>query len=196
MCSAVSPLPGSRVLIAVEPGNSYWKDMAASVRFELGKALLALGQNEEAAQQVAAGCSAAAALNARDPTVARWRSLRTTCFAARSRLALASGNAQDALTLAEQAIASARAERSGDPTADRYKLAGTYRLAGDARARLADRKGATAAWQAGIGQLPQNMTESPSEMNERAELLERLGRRAEAQPIAARLAAMGFRSAT
>ena len=183
-------------LIAVEPGNSYWKDMTASVRLELGKALLTLGQNQEAAEQVAAGCSAAAALHAQDPTVARWRGLRTTCLAARSRLALASGSERDALALAKQAIASARAERSGDPAADRYKLASMYRLAGDAHARLGDSKDAAAAWLAGIRQLPQNMTESPSEMNERAELLKRLGRRAEAKPIAARLAAMGFKSAT
>ncbi len=181
-------------LLAVEPDNSMWKDLAASVRLDLAKNLIARGSREEAAQETAIGCEAAAALRARGGDVARWRALQTTCLEIQSRQALASGAAAQALTLAERALVAVRAERSGDPIADLYRVAAVYRLLGDARRRIGDHKGATASWSAGLKQLPANVTERPLEMSERAELLGRVGRSGEARPLAERLSAMGYRN--
>ncbi|HEY4071330.1 MAG TPA: toll/interleukin-1 receptor domain-containing protein [Sphingomicrobium sp.] len=183
-------------LISIEPSNSMWRDVAGNVHLELARALLALNLHDEAAQETAAGCDVAAKLQARDPGVARWRSLQTMCFALRSRLALADGANGPALSFAERSLNSARSERSGDPIADRYTRAGAYRLLGDARKRSGDSESAKQAWTAGIAQLPQSGAENPLEMNQRAELLKRLGRTGEAAPVAARLSTMGFRSAT
>ena len=183
-------------LIAVEPGNSRWKDTAATVRLELAKNLLAAGRREEAEQETATACQIAAALRVRDPSVARWRALQTTCLTMRSRLALGSGDTGQAMALAERALAAARSENSEDPVTDHYRVAAASRLLGDVRRRTGDPEGAKAAWSAGLAQLPPNVTERPWEMNERAELLRRLGRAKDARPLTDRLAAMGYHSVT
>lgn len=180
-------------LIAIEPNNSKWRDMATSVRLELAKNLLTLGRRDEAAQEAASACQAAGALPAHDSKVARWRTLQTTCLAIQSRLALAAGADSQALSFAERSLGSARAERSGDAISDRFSVAAASRLLGDVRQRIGDTEGARAAWSAGLAQLPQESTEVPWEMRERVELLRRLGRSGEAAPIAARLAAIGYR---
>ena len=61
---------------------------------------------------------------------------------------------------------------------------------------MRDPDGARTAWSAGLAQVPPNVTERPWEMSERAELLKRAGRGVEAEPLVARLAAMGYRSIT
>lgn len=183
-------------LIAVEPDNSGWKNMAAAVRLDLADNLLSSGRHDEAAREIAVACAVAAAFGASDPKVASWRALHTTCLDRRSRLALASGATPQALALAEQALASARSERSADPITDRYRIAAQARLLGDLRRRAGDGDGAKAAWSAAIEQLPRSVTERPWEMNERAELLQRLGRTDERRPIAERLRAMGYKSIT
>ena len=183
-------------LIIVEPGNSNWRDMAAAVRLELAKNLLALGRNEEAAREIREGCAVAASLRRRDPSAARWRALRTSCLDRQARLALATGEHEQALAKAEQTLAAAQLERSDDRVTDRYRVAATYRLLGDIRRLAGNQAGATEAWSNGLAQLPANVTERPWEMNERAALLGRLGRADEARPLRQRLSAMGFKSVT
>jgi tetratricopeptide (TPR) repeat protein len=183
-------------LIAIEPNNSMWRDVAGNVHLELAKNLVALRRNAEAAGEATAACEVAARLEAREPDVARWRSLQTMCLAMRSRLALAASANAQALNLAERSLNSARTERSGDSVSDHYTVAGAYRLLGDVRKRMGDAAGAREAWLGGFAQVQQSTSESPIEMNERAGLLRRLGRTAEADPITARLTAIGFHSAT
>ena len=181
-------------LLAVEGANSNWRDFAANVRLTMARNLLALGQLDQAASNVAAGCGAAAALQARDAKVARWRKLQTDCIAMRSRVALAAGEAEQAAILGARALAAARAEHGDNPIADRYRIAAAARWLGDVRRRGGDGAGAREAWSDGIGQLPSATNETPWEMNERAELLRRLGHKDKALPIDARLSAIGFRN--
>ena len=179
-------------LIAIEPDNSFWKGLAAPVRLDLARSLIALQKIEEASREAAAGCGAEAALRARDSSVARWRRLQTSCLETRSRLALAAADFAQARTLAERALASARSERSGDPIEDRYVIAAAQRLLGDALQRGGDEQGAQGAWSAALAQLPANVNERPWELNERAELLRRVGRMQQAQPLLARLKSIGY----
>ena len=179
-------------LISVEPDNSGWKEMAASVRLELATSLLGMGRRAEAEQEAAAGCDMVAALRAKDANVSRWRMLSTDCLALRTRLALAAGANAPALGLAEQSLAASRQERSSDPVSDRYNVAAAYRLLGDVRRSLGEKDAAMAAWSAGLAALPTNIPERPWELNERAVILQRLGRSDEARPLRQRLAAIGF----
>jgi tetratricopeptide (TPR) repeat protein len=183
-------------LISIEPDNSKWRDSAVAVQLELARNLLAVGQREEAAQQISAACQVTIAQRARNPGVARWRMLQTNCLDKQARLALASGATAEALAFAERALASARTESNEDPVTDRYHIAASSRLLGDIRRRAGDEQGAAAAWSAGLAQLPPNVAERPSEMEEHAQLLRRLGRGDEARPLADRLAAMGFKNVT
>ena len=120
--------------------------------------------------------------------------MTTICSMLRSRLALANGDGKQALAFAEQALASVRDEHSEDPIGDRYRVALTYLLLGDVQKSGGDGEAATAAWNAGLGQLPRGAAEWPLQMSEHAELLQRLGRSAEAAPIVERLNRMGYRS--
>jgi tetratricopeptide (TPR) repeat protein len=186
-------LASANSLIAIEPNNMHWRDLAANTELELARNLLATGNIAQAAQETSAACAVAGTLRARSANVARWQILHTMCLQLRARLALASSAGAQALMFANQALASARAERSGDAVMDRYRVAASFRLLGDVRRRAGDMKGAMAAWSAGLGQLPQNVTEQPLEMNERAELLGRAGRGSEAASIRSRLNAIGYR---
>jgi hypothetical protein len=112
----------------------------------------------------------------------------------RSRIADASGAPTDAVRFALQAVASAQTEQSGDPILDRYRVAAAYRLLGDVRRHAGDRDGASAAWTQGLAQLPSQVTERPVETFERAGLLQRLGRNAEAASLTADLARLGYHS--
>lgn len=179
-------------LIPIEPENVLWKGLAAQARLQLAQTLLALGRTAEAATESRLGCRVAGQVHDRDQGKS-WRHLQTNCLTLRSKLALQSGAADEALGLAELALASARAERSEDPTRVRYRIAAAYRQIGDIRRHMGERRAATAAWAAGLSQLPSNVPERPAEMHERGEILKRLDRGAEATTIDLKLAKIGFR---
>lgn len=179
-------------LIPIEPDNAIWKSYAVAARLELARTLISLGRMSLAAIETNAGCSMNAQLRALDKKAASWRSAQTVCLANRSRLALAAGKLQEALSLAEQALESAKNEHSVDPIKDRYSIAGAFRLAGDVHSRMGNAREARAAWGAGLSQLPREFEERPVEKNVRAELLERLGKVAEARLLRKQLTEVGF----
>ncbi|HVM22938.1 MAG TPA: toll/interleukin-1 receptor domain-containing protein [Sphingomicrobium sp.] len=179
-------------LIAIEPRNDVWKRFAANARIELGKTLLVAGQREEATQQIGAGCALVAAAPA--GSAAQWGSSRTQCLSARARISLASGRQGEALNLARQAVAAAQNEQSSDRIANLFSRAAAYRLLGDVLLANGDPGSARRAWSSGLGLVPSQVRERPSEMFEHAELLRRLGRTAEAQALDGRLSRMGYKS--
>ena len=181
-------------LLPVEPDNVVWIGFAASARLQLARALLAERRFAEASEQARLGCALATQMRERNANLARARTLQASCLAVRAEIALKSGATAAALALAEQAVTAAQAQRSGDAVMDRYTLAAAYRLLGDVRRRMGDGAGASGAWAVGLAQLPGNVSERPWEMNERSELLRRLGRADEVRPLAARLTAIGYRS--
>lgn len=179
-------------LLAVEPDNSLWMEFAANTRLDLAQHLLRSGDRSGSEAQARIGCRLADALIARDPTVLPWMAARRDCLLVEGQLAARSGNSRRALALAGAALDSAQREAGGARAAHSYAIAMTGRIVGDIRRSAGDGAGAAAAWNAGLDRLPRNVAERPSEMSERARLLERLGRGAEARPIRARLRSMGF----
>jgi len=179
-------------LIPVEPDNIIWQGFAAQAGLELGDTLTALGQDLEARVRVHEGCRRAARVLATNVRTG-WPRLRTQCLAARSQLAIRDGQTAEATALADQALASAQTGRSEDSMKDRYSIAAAYRLLGDAQRAGGDANESRTSWLRGFTQLPVGATERPFEMGERAELLQRLGRNAEARRLTDRLVAMGFK---
>ena len=186
-------LAESDKLIPREPDNSKWLDAAAKTRLSLAEALLDDRQIAEAASQTEAGCRLFEGLLAKDRSVAPWRAGLRDCHAMRARIALAAGATDEALRHAGQALDAAESVKSSDSVGDRYMLAKVQLLVGDIHRKAGDGLSARSAWQAGLRALPVGVQERPGEMADRAELLRRLGRAAEAEPLAARLSAMGFR---
>ena len=180
-------------LLPREPDNSKWLGAAARTRLNLAEVLLSARQEAEAASQAEAGCRLFDGLLAKDRSVAQWRAGLRDCHAMRARIALASGANEEALRHAGQALDAAESVKSSDSVGDRYMLASVQLLIGDIHRRSGDSLSARSAWQAGLTSLPAGVQERPGEMADHADLLRRLGRTAEAQPLAGRLAAMGFR---
>ena len=180
-------------LTGIEPENKLWKRYAAASRLELGRTLLGAGRAGEAAAAANAGCGLVAAIQGADRNAGKWRKLQTDCLTIRGRLALQNGSAGEATALAREAVAVAR-QGTGDPTSDPFVLGGANRLLGDALNRGGNSSAAQAAWTAGLSALPANVAEQPWETHEREQLLKRLGRDAEARPLAAKLRAIGYRS--
>lgn len=175
-------------LIPIEPGNSLWKSYAANAHLHLADTLLGLGRRDEAAAQTTAGCALVERMQA-----GRSANSKPVCLTLRCRLALDSGATAQAMQFARQALASAQAGRNDDPVKDKYRVAAAHRLLGDVRQRMGDSDGARISWSNAFSVLPQNVPELPTEMDERATILQRLGRSAEAQQISSRLSAMGYR---
>jgi len=150
-------------------------------------------QIAEAASQTEAGCRLFEGLLAKDRSVAPWRAGLRDCHAMRARIALATGVTDEALRHAGQALDAAESVKSSDSVGDRYMLVRVQLLVGDIHRKAGDGLSARSAWQGGLRALPMGVQERPGEMADRAELLRRLGRAAEAEPLAARLSAMGFR---
>jgi tetratricopeptide (TPR) repeat protein len=178
-------------LIPIEPANTFWQSLAAGARLDLARSLLLFGHRDEAAQETANACSIVAAIRPADLVTAR----QTACVTMRARLALQSGANGEAVALAERALVSARKVHSDDPLKDRYTAAAIYLLMGDARRNAGDAEGARAAWSNALAALPEGVPETAFEMDEHAAILERLERRAEAQPLRAKLASIGYQSA-
>jgi tetratricopeptide (TPR) repeat protein len=108
-------------------------------------------------------------------------------------LALASGGKPEALSLARQALDIARSIRSTDSAGSAYMVAKSYRLEGDVQRLLGNPEAAGAAWAQALSALPSPPAENPPEMSERQLILQRLGRTAEAQQLARRISAIGYR---
>ncbi|HJU77522.1 MAG TPA: hypothetical protein VJ597_06315, partial [Sphingomicrobium sp.] len=180
-------------LTPIEPDNSKWLAFAAKAKNNLAEFLLLTGSSAEAVQQNEAACSIAERLLAKDGNVPDWRATLRECWIIRAQIALAEGRQADAVRSAERAVAVAKTVKGIDSGADSYALGKTFRLLGDAQRAARNREGAVAAWQAALAALPRGIAERPSEMRERAEILQRIGQSAEAKVLLNRLAGMGFR---
>lgn len=179
-------------LIPLEPKNALWMEIGFDAHLALANYQLQIGQTGAAAVQADAACGAIRALLAKDPAAPRWRARLGACNGTQAGIALAAGSTAAALASAGQALAIAQSVKSDDTLDDRFQLARAYRLLGDVKQASGDRTGASAAWSSALSALPQ-VPEKPLEMDEHAKILQRLGRDADAQQIAARLNAMGYR---
>jgi len=181
-------------LISIDPQNAVASTLAAVAHLELGKVLLAANSGD-AATEANSGCALAGQLVAKGQTMYRWRFAQAECFALRARLSMAGkGDGGSAIQLAENAVAAGPRLNSGDPNNDRFRLGFYQRLLGDAKAQAGDRRGAISAWTTGLDGLPNGVVERPWELNVRFQLLRRLGRNVEAQPLGAKLAALHYQS--
>jgi tetratricopeptide (TPR) repeat protein len=180
-------------LTLIEPNNSKWLENSALAKYYLAYVLAVTGNTDEASRQIDSAAATVSRLIAKDPTLTDWRIDLRECWIMRGYIGLAKGAYGDAATAAEQALRIARSFKSNDPATDAYAQARAYRLLGDARKGLSDRDAATAAWSAAFRSLPPVQTERPIETQERAIILQRLGRVAEAQQLNQRLAAIGYR---
>jgi hypothetical protein len=97
------------------------------------------------------------------------------------------------LPFANRSLTLARSTSSIDKIADRFAMAKTLRLIGDVRRQSGDMAGARSAWAAALAAIPQGVAERPAESYEHLVIAGRLGRKAEANPLAARLTTIGYR---
>jgi len=180
-------------LAAIEPSNTQWSEYGYRTRVDLARLLLLDGQNTEAAQQTASACDTVHRLLQRNSTKPEWRKGLLSCLILKARLASVGGLNDQAVGYAQQALTVTRSIHSSDKFADATRLARAYRIIGDIELARGNAQGARSAWQNGLAAFPSGMTEVPDETAEHAALLQRLSRAEEAQPLTARLNAIGYR---
>jgi tetratricopeptide (TPR) repeat protein len=179
-------------LAQIEPDNTLWLKFGARAKGDLADLLMQTGALTEAREANEASCAIFGRLVAKDSKQPDFRAGLRDCWIMRAKVAHATGANAEAVSDAERAVQIAKTVRGTDQVSDRYLWARAYRVLGDARRSAGDGTGAIAAWQAALAALPAVATERPLEMRDRAEILRRVGRNAEAQQLANELAAIGY----
>jgi tetratricopeptide (TPR) repeat protein len=177
-------------LLALDPTNAKWLQSTEAARLALLGQFLDQGDAVRAGGGIAATCSAYEKLVRQDSTVALRSAGFRDCLMLQARLAARSGQSASAAALADKAVRVARSVKSADPADARFGLAGALRLSGDIRKGNPD--GARSAWSEALAAIPTGIAEKPSEMDEHATILERLGRGAEAARLRGTLAQTGY----
>jgi tetratricopeptide (TPR) repeat protein len=180
-------------LAQVEPDNRKWLGFAASARTKLAELLLLNGNATEAAGLNDGACNTFANLLRKDDSVQNWRSGLRDCWLLKAQLMALQGDVPGGSAAASRAIDIGKTVKTTDQPQDRFNLVRAYRVLGDIRRKDGDMAGAAAAWNAGLGEIPKVVAERAPEAQEHAELLERLGRSAEARPLRQQLARIGYR---
>jgi tetratricopeptide (TPR) repeat protein len=183
----------AKALHSVEPDNTQWVEYGVWAQFGLAKELMATGQQAEAAAAAEQACQTTRILLKRDSNNPNWRKALSTCFLLEGQLALKEGSKAQARDLAERSVTAARSVHTSDAVDDRFARAKAYLALGDAERALGDATAAQAAWGQALAGISGNFTERSDETALRADLLERLGRAAEAAPLRARLNRVGYK---
>lgn len=181
-------------LLAIEPDNTRWREFSFQSRLDFGRRLLLAGQASEAVPLANEGCASVERLLTRDRRAPAWRSGLRDCLLLRSGIARSQGQVDDARRFGRSAIEAARSVVGEDRGADRIALAAAYRQLGDTENAAGNIEAARGLWGQAFATLPKGIAERPTELKERANILQRLGRNDQARPVTARLAAIGYRS--
>jgi tetratricopeptide (TPR) repeat protein len=180
-------------LIRLEPMNAEWMEHAAGAKLDLAAVLLRIGKADEADIAARSGCMAVDRLTRRDSNVVQWQTQTRRCLTLRSQAALARGKGGEALVLAGQALAATQSNQSGDAIDDAFALALAHKLVGDIHLATGNRASATREWRQGMSVWPVDAIETPQQIEQRSELLHRLGMEGEARVLKKRLTEMGYR---
>jgi tetratricopeptide (TPR) repeat protein len=185
-------------LIKVEPENTQSAELTAGAQFDLARMVLAQGGFAEASALSRSACDRTTRLIAKDTSVALWRlGLRSDCLEIQTRLALEQGTSAEALDRAAELLRIARSEnarsRSGDAQlalANAHLIHALVATAEGSRAvAAADFQNAARAW-------PRSIPDRPSLTAKKVIMLRGLGRRLQADELARKLAAMGYKDPT
>ena len=191
-----SAIAQADLLASIEPTNATWAEFGFEARLYLAAALIGSGNKTEGATQLAAACRGVDSLVRRSNPKPTWQQSLIRCLSLKAQLALDSGGSDQALGLANQAINVARAVHSVDKTSDAFRLAQQYLLSGDVNRARGDLQAARQSWINAFATLPAGLPEEPKEVAIRVAILQRLGRAAQAEPLARKLAAMGYHPTT
>ena len=184
----------ANMLTAVEPANTVWIEYGLNARLDLATELLESGNTGEAASQLSTATQALNSLLSRDKDKPQWRRALARYLLLQAQLSLAARANDQALELAQRALNAALRAHTVDKISDAFLVAQSYRLVGDANRARGDLPAANSAWNTAISTLSVGVPEAPSEIAERVRILQRLGRRAEAQPLARKLTTIGYRA--
>jgi tetratricopeptide (TPR) repeat protein len=181
------------ILEHVEANNAVWIDYAVRSRLDLARVSSLTGRRDEASQLTSAACRAVAALLERKAIKRGLGQDAIACNLARANLALGAGQSDQALAFAQQAVGAAHSARTVDKVADEFRLVRAYLILGDVQQKRGNLAAANATWKSALAAIPSGVREIPSETADHALILQRLGQKDEARPLASKLESMGYR---
>ena len=185
---------GDRLLQA-EPSNTEWMWNSTRAKFDLARVNLARNDVDAASALVRSACDSTDRLIAKDSSIVDWRVRgRGDCFELTARTALARGIPDEAQNQAAKMVGNAKAELTQNGSADaQLGLVTAWMmsaLAARAEGRISDSgksfRAAASAW-------PKSAPDKPANIARKVVILQGVGRSADAERLAERLAAMGYR---
>ena len=186
-------LAANRELHTRDPQNAEWQRNLAVSLWRRGNLLRIRGAHEAALTDYAAAEALVEPLIRRDPTRRSWQRDRAVIRVGHARTLLASGHADEARRMAADAASALQSLSSLDTILPRY-VADAQLVLGDASAAAGDRPAAQRAWLRAHDALRDTArsTTDLETLDTWAQVLLRLGRDAEATPVAARLRDAGY----
>jgi hypothetical protein len=178
-------------LLPTEPSNMIWVQSAAGAKLDHGRILLLMGDNGEAAAAILGGCKLSERLGNRPRSTPEQRELAFNCAMRRVELGIATQSGE-AISVARQAVVIAGRIDGPDAARNRLQVAIANKLVGDALAAAGNRQSATVAWQRALGLWPADNW-GPRSRRMKKDILESLGRAAEARVIDHQLKTIGYR---
>ena len=186
-------LAANRQLHTRDPQNAEWQRNLAIAMFRRGNLLRIRGAHEAALADAAAAEALVEPLIRRDPTRRSWQRDRAVIRVGHARTLLAAGRADEARRMAADAASALQSLSSLDKILPRY-VADAQLVLGDASAAAGDRAAAQRAWLRAHEALRDTATTATDleALDIWSQVLLRLGRDAEAAPVAARLRDAGY----
>lgn len=181
-------------LMALEPANTEWAQLASSIHLELGELQIASGRAASAGASARTGCDIASRLVDRTSPVPKWQAgLRSDCLALRARVAMARSSHEEARALAAQNVAHARSANWSTPIEKRIAIANAEALRGLLASRTGQQQAARSAFANALAVWPDRVELTPRRLARQVVILRAAGRHEEAAAGAAKLTAMGYR---
>ena len=181
------------MLTSVEPGNTQWQEQEFRGQLDLAGLMIAEGKHDQAAALTSSAFRTISSLLSRPQPKPQWRFglVELLDVAGAACLSRRKPTRRRFPWHSRQSIRRKPSGRStGSPTPISWHEPILCLVMSNVPAAIW--AGANIAWTKALSVLPSNVPERPNEMADRLAILQRIGRNAEAHPLAQKIAAMGY----
>ena len=182
-----------QMLIKQEPDNGLSVQFTAGAQLDLAQVMRAVKRVDESSALINQACSLIDRLMARDSSQIQTREYRVSCMTMRSSNAIGRKQPEEALRWAERSMAEARAMPQSEAIVRQENLVRAYFILGNSFRAAGNVAAARSAWDTALRAWPKVVADDPRQIAIRIELLNALGRDAEARPLAVRLRTIGYK---
>ncbi len=182
-----------RASLAEEPDNGVSVEFTAGALLDLSRVQQLLGKTDPSEASLNEACKLVDQLIARDASQVNAREYRVSCLTMRGRAAIGRHQSAEAVQWAERAVAEAARMPHSEAIVRQENLVRANFFLGESQRAAGNLPAARAAWLNALGSWPKVVMDDPRQTAIRVELLQALGRTADALPLINRLQRSGYR---